>query len=82
MVDGDTAFPLCARVVLRRDCGLVGLVAAGNGAILSSVDSMMNSAATLITFDIYKRYINPEADEKQLIKLGHLDGCHGNRARC
>ena len=74
-IDGDTAFPLLLREVVAPAgiAGLVGLVAAGLiGAILSSVDSMMNSAATLITFDIYKRYINPEADEKQLIKIGRI----------
>ena len=74
-IDGDTAFPLLLREVVAPAgiAGLVGLVAAGLiGAILSSVDSMMNSAATLITFDIYKKYINPEADEKQLIKIGRL----------
>ena len=53
--------------------GLVGLVAAGLiGAILSSVDSMMNSAATLITFDMYKRFINPKAQDEQLVRMGKL----------
>jgi SSS family solute:Na+ symporter len=48
-------------------------VAAGLiGAILSSVDSMMNSAATLITFDGYKRFVNPKASEEQLVKLGRI----------
>ena len=50
-VDGDTAFPLLLREVVAPAgiAGLVGLVAAGLiGAILSSVDSMMSSAATLI----------------------------------
>jgi SSS family solute:Na+ symporter len=72
-VDGDTAFPLLLREVVAPVgvAGLVGLVAAGLiGAILSSVDSMMNSAATLITFDIYKRFINPNASDKQLIFFG------------
>ena len=74
-IDGDTAFPLLLREVVAPAgiAGLVGLVAAGLiGAILSSVDSMMNSAATLITFDIYKRYINPEASDHQLIKIGRI----------
>ena len=71
-VDGDTAFPLLMReVVASAGAGLVGLVAAGLiGAILSSVDSMMNSAATLITFDLYKRYIKPEATDTELIRIG------------
>lgn len=74
-VDGDTAFPLLLREVVAPAgiAGLVGLVAAGLiGAILSSVDSMMSSAATLITFDFYKRYVNPEATDKQLIRMGRV----------
>ncbi|MBT3635617.1 MAG: sodium/solute symporter [Opitutae bacterium] len=53
--------------------GLVGLIAAGMiGAILSSLDSMMNSAATIMTFDIYKRYLKPDATDKQLISMGRI----------
>ncbi len=71
-LDGDTAFPMLLReVVSPLGAGLAGLVAAGLvGAILSSIDSMLNSGATLITFDVYKRYINPRATDKQLIRLG------------
>ncbi len=53
--------------------GLVGLIAAGVfGAILSSIDSMLNSGATLVTFDIYKRYLNPNADDHKLVKVGRI----------
>ena len=53
--------------------GLVGLVAAGVfGAILSSIDSMLNSGATLVTFDLYKRYVNPNASDKKLITVGRI----------
>jgi len=53
--------------------GLIGIVAAGLiGAILSSVDSMMNSAATIITFDIYQRYIDPQAEDRRLIWVGRV----------
>ena len=72
---GDTAFPMLMREVVAPLAipGLVGLVAAGLiGAILSSVDSMMNSAATLITFDGYKRFINPEASDEKLVRLGKI----------
>ena len=30
----------------------------------------MNSAATIMTFDLYKKYLNPEADDQKLIKVG------------
>ncbi|MBL67022.1 MAG: hypothetical protein CMO74_01015 [Verrucomicrobiales bacterium] len=72
-LDGDTAFPMLMREVVAPLAipGLVGLVAAGLiGAILSSVDSMMNSAATLITFDLYKRFKNPKASDEQLVRMG------------
>jgi len=72
---GDTAFPMLMREVVAPLAvpGLVGLVAAGLiGAILSSVDSMMNSAATLITFDGYKRFVNPEANDEKLVRLGKI----------
>jgi len=71
----DTAFPMLMREVVAPLAvpGLVGLVAAGLiGAILSSVDSMMNSAATLITFDGYKRFVNPKASEEKLVRLGKI----------
>ena len=53
--------------------GLVGLVMAGLiGAILSTIDSMVNSAATLITFDLYKRFARPDADDRELLWLGRV----------
>ena len=53
--------------------GLVGLIAAGMiGAILSSLDSMMNSAATIMTFDLYKKFVNPNADDQKLISIGRI----------
>lgn len=73
-VASDATFPQLLRdVVAPLGYGVVGLVAAGLiGAILSSIDSMMNSAATLFTFDFYKRYINPDASEKTLIRVGRI----------
>ena len=74
-VDGDTAFPLLLREVVAPAgvAGLVGLVAAGLiGAILSSVDSMLNSASTLFTMDIYKRHIRPNADAHRIVRVGRM----------
>lgn len=69
----DDAFPLLVQLVVPAGYGLVGIIAAGLiGAILSSIDSMMNSGATLFTFDFYKRYWNPAADESKLILIGRL----------
>ena len=68
----DTVFiNLLTELISPIGYGLVGLIAAGMiGAILSSLDSMMNSAATIMTFDLYKKYINPEADDQKLISVG------------
>ncbi len=73
-IDQDTVFTeLTKMLVAPLAPGLVGLVAAGLiGAILSSIDSMMNSSATIVTIDIYQRYINPRADERRLIWVGRL----------
>ena len=69
----DDAFPMLVKLVVPAGYGLVGLITAGLiGAILSSIDSMMNSGATLFTFDFYKRFIRPEANNRQLILVGRL----------
>jgi len=69
----DTAFTEVVRLVVPAGFGIVGLISAGLiGAILSSIDSMMNSAATIVTIDIYKRYINPNASDRQMIRVGRL----------
>ncbi len=69
----DDAFPLLMQLVVPAGYGLVGIITAGLiGAILSSIDSMMNSGATLFTFDFYKRYIEPEASDRRLILVGRV----------
>jgi SSS family solute:Na+ symporter len=51
--------------------GLKGLTfAALIAAIASSLSSMTNSTSTIFTLDIYKNYINPAADDKQLVFVG------------
>ena len=69
----DTAFTEVVRLVVPTGFGIVGLISAGLiGAILSSIDSMMNSASTIVTIDIYKRFVHPSADDRQLIRIGRL----------
>jgi SSS family solute:Na+ symporter len=67
----DAAFSELVKLVIPAGFGIIGLIAAGLiGAILSSIDSMMNSAATIVTIDIYKKYINPDATDQQMIRVG------------
>jgi SSS family solute:Na+ symporter len=74
VVAQDAVFTtLLTELVAPVGWGLLGLVAAGMiGAILSSLDSMMNSSATIVTFDLYQRYVNPQASEKRLVWVGRL----------
>lgn len=70
----DAVFPtLLTQFISPIGFGLVGLIAAGViGAILSSVDSMLNSSATIVTFDFYKRFVKPDASEQELVRLGRI----------
>ena len=69
----DEAYPTLVREVLPNY--LVGFFAAVLfGAILSSFNSALNSSVTLFGVDIYKEYINKEADEKTVVKYGKLFG--------
>jgi SSS family solute:Na+ symporter len=71
--ESDTAFAGLTRELLPSGYGLVGVVMAGLVAgILSTIDSMMNSTATLFTFDIYKKHIRPDASEMRLVWVGRV----------
>ncbi len=51
--------------------GLRGLfLAALFGAIQSTVNSVLNSTATVFTLDIYKRHLHKDASEKRLVRVG------------
>ncbi|KGO86223.1 sodium transporter [Flavobacterium rivuli WB 3.3-2 = DSM 21788] len=53
--------------------GLKGLsVAALTAAIVASLAGKANSISTIFTLDIYKRYINKDAEEKKLVIVGRL----------
>lgn len=67
----DQAFPWVLNNYVAD--GLKGLTfAALVAAIGSSISSMVNSASTIFTLDIYKKHLNAEADEKRLVKVGRI----------
>lgn len=39
---------------------------------MSSLSSVFNSASTIFTVDIYKRFIDPNSEESRLILVGRL----------
>jgi SSS family solute:Na+ symporter len=53
--------------------GLKGLVVAAlAAAIVSSLASMLNSASTIFTMDIYRPYINKNATDRQTVGVGRI----------
>ncbi len=67
----DRAFPWLIRNLLPA--GLAGLVfAAFLAALISSVDSTLNSAATLWTKDIYQRFFVKHGTDQHYLKVGRL----------
>lgn len=51
--------------------GLRGLILCGLFAsLMSSVDSIFHSVPTIWSIDIYKKYINPNADGRAVVKFG------------
>ncbi len=65
----DNVYPLLVKKVLPL--WLTGFfVAVMMGAILSTFNSALNSAATVFSLGIFKRYINKNASEKSLVYMG------------
>ncbi len=67
----DMIYPELIKKVLPL--GLVGLFAAIiMGAVLSTFNSVLNSAATIFSIDFYKNHIDKNISENKLVKIGKL----------
>lgn len=65
----DMIYPALVKKVLPL--GLSGFFAAVvMGAVLSTFNSVLNSAATIFSIDVYKRLINKDVKEKRLVWVG------------
>ncbi|MEN8376378.1 MAG: sodium:solute symporter [Gemmatimonadota bacterium] len=70
LADARDAYPRLLFDLLPA--GLLGLTLAGFiGALMSSVDSGLNAAATLFTFDFYKKR-RPDASEKDAVRIAKV----------
>lgn len=68
--DYDAAFPTLLKNLLKPDSGVLGFVlAAIFGAVVSSLASMLNSASTIFTMDIYNK-LRKNASQGELVKVG------------
>ena len=67
---GDKAYPVLLNLL---PSGLKGLsFAALTAAVVASLAGKANSIATIYTLDIYKKVINPNANEKRLVGIGKI----------
>jgi SSS family solute:Na+ symporter len=71
--DYDAAFPILLANLLPGGKGILGFVlAAIFGAVVSSLASMLNSASTIATMDIYKKLRKGEPSQRELITSGRV----------
>ncbi len=69
--DQDMIYPELIKKVLP--VGFVGIFAAIIlGAVLSTFNSVLNSAATIFSIDIYKRHLGKDSSDKKLVRIGKL----------
>ena len=65
----DQAYPLLIKNLVGP--GLRGFIlAAISGAVISTLGSLLNSVATLLTMDLYKRHVKKDASSESLIRIG------------
>lgn len=79
-----TAFPHVDPAVLKHDLaypamltflprGLLGIVVASLiAAFMSTISTHLNWGSSYVVNDFYKRFINPEADEKTMVLIGRI----------
>lgn len=71
--DANATLPHLVNHFLRP--GLRGcVIAAVLAAIMSSISAVVNATATVFTWDVYRRWIRPEASERQLVRVGRWAG--------
>ncbi|MFL0205754.1 sodium/sugar symporter [Aquirufa sp. 2-AUSEE-184A6] len=70
VINQDSAYPVLLNLL---PAGLKGLsFAALTAAVVASMAGKANSISTIFTLDIYKKYINKDANEKQLVNIGRI----------
>jgi SSS family solute:Na+ symporter len=69
--DYDSLLPKLINNLVKP--GFIGLMIVGIlSSVMSTISALLGSIATLFTFDVYKRWIKPDANDKQLVRVGVL----------
>jgi SSS family solute:Na+ symporter len=69
--NADAAYPTLIRELLPA--GVLGLMlAAVAGAVLSTFNSGLNSAATVFTLDLWGTHVDPEMSDRRAVRVGRI----------
>ncbi|MDD2462330.1 MAG: sodium/solute symporter, partial [Kiritimatiellae bacterium] len=67
----DQVLPKMIRALVPE--GVQGLLVVGILAgVVSTISALLNSISTLFTYDVYKKWINPRADDRRLVMIGSV----------
>lgn len=71
MTDADFGDKVLPHFIVRKlPVGVAGLlIAAIFAAAMSSIDTSLNSSATLVLCDVYSRYVDPDATEQRSMRV-------------
>jgi len=68
-IDVDKVFPMLINNLIPA--GLRGLIIAGIlSSVMSTISAFLNSISTLVTFDVYKKWLHKDAGDKELVRVG------------
>jgi SSS family solute:Na+ symporter len=71
ITNADGAYPYLIKQILPN--GMIGVMfAALFGAVMSTLDSLLNSSATIFTMDIYLPFLKKDSSSSHLVKIGRI----------
>ncbi|XXG96772.1 hypothetical protein Hte_003063 [Hypoxylon texense] len=70
-VNAGLVMPYTVKALIG-DQGIVAFFVLLFMALTSTVSSSMIAVSSILSFDVYKNYINPKASDKRLLKVSHL----------
>jgi SSS family solute:Na+ symporter len=76
LANGELALPLVLTTALPVALGSIGLAAVFS-AEMSSADAILFMLATSLSKDLYKRFVKPDADDHQVLKVARIAALMG-----
>ncbi|KAK6465206.1 urea transport protein [Scheffersomyces coipomensis] len=70
-IDSGFVLPFVLKQILGNG-GVGAILLVVYLAVTSTVSAQMISVSSILTFDIYKKFINPNAQNKQMIRVSHI----------